>query len=93
VSVPTITVSELRPGAWRVEVAARTPTAHEVSIDDAWLRRLGLGDIPPARVLEESFRFLLEREPNTSILGSFELPLVGRYFPEFERTIVARLRS
>lgn len=39
----------------------------------------------------ESFRFLLEREPNTSILSSFDLPVIGRYFPEYEREIRERL--
>jgi hypothetical protein len=37
--------------------------------------------------LAESFRFLLEREPNTSILPSFDLPLIGGYFPEYEQEI------
>jgi hypothetical protein len=41
--------------------------------------------------LEESFRFLLEREPNTSILPSFGLLLIGRYFPEYQQEIRARL--
>jgi hypothetical protein len=45
----------------------------------------------PERVLEESFRFLLEREPNTSILERFELPVIARYFPEYEREIRRRL--
>jgi len=43
-------------------------------------------------LIEESFRFLLEREPNTSILSSFELPLIGKYFPQYEREIRKRLR-
>jgi hypothetical protein len=39
----------------------------------------------------ESFRFLLEREPKESILGSFDLTVIGRYFPEYEREIAKRL--
>jgi len=42
--------------------------------------------------LEESFRFLLERESNTSILSSFDLPVIDRYFPEYEQEIRTRLR-
>jgi hypothetical protein len=30
---------------------------------------------------------LLEREGNTSILTSFDLPLIGTYFPEYEQEI------
>jgi hypothetical protein len=33
------------------------------------------------------FEFLLQRESNTSILSSFELPVIGRYFPEYEDEI------
>jgi hypothetical protein len=33
------------------------------------------------RLIEESFRFLLEREPNTSILRSFHITDISRYFP------------
>jgi hypothetical protein len=38
-------------------------------------------------LVERSFRFLLERESNTSILRSFELSVIGQYFPEYEKTI------
>jgi hypothetical protein len=37
--------------------------------------------------VEKSFEFLLDREPNTSILRTFDLPVIQRYFPEYERTI------
>jgi len=49
--------------------------------------------VPPMRLIEESFRFLLEREPNTSILSTFDLPVIGRYFPEYEREIARRLSA
>jgi hypothetical protein len=37
--------------------------------------------------VKRSFEFLLEREPNTSILPEFDLSVIQRYFPEYERTI------
>jgi hypothetical protein len=37
--------------------------------------------------------FLLEREPKESILGQFDLPVIGRYFPEYERDIRKRLTA
>jgi hypothetical protein len=37
------------------------------------------------------FQFLLERESNTSILRSFDLPVIGQYFPEYERVIQGML--
>jgi hypothetical protein len=38
-------------------------------------------------LVQKSFEFLLERESNTSILRSFDLPVIQRYFSEYERTI------
>jgi hypothetical protein len=37
--------------------------------------------------------FLLEREPKESILTEFELPLIGRYFPEYEPELKRRIGS
>lgn len=34
-------------------------------------------------LLKRSFEFLLAREPNTSILRNFELPVIEHYFPEY----------
>jgi len=38
-------------------------------------------------LVRKSFEFLLEREGNTSILRTFDLPVIGHYFSEYERTI------
>ncbi len=54
------------------------------------VRRYG-GDVAPERLLTESFRFLLEREPNESILRAFDLPVIERYFPGYPREIPKRL--
>jgi hypothetical protein len=35
---------------------------------------------------------LLEREPNTSILRRFDLPVIGNYFPGYERKIQEMLK-
>ena len=37
--------------------------------------------------LEAAFRFLLDREPKESILQRFDVEIIGRYFPEFEREL------
>ena len=87
----TLAVSALGEGRWRVEVRGRARTAHEVAIPAGYLEKLGLGGASPERVLEESFRFLLEREPSSAILTSFSLPVIGRYFSEFETELPRRL--
>ena len=42
-------------------------------------------------LIQSSFEFLLEREPKESILRKFDLPVIARYFPEYERAIRKRL--
>ena len=65
-------------------------TVHSVTATAEHLRRYG-GEEHPERLLEASFEFLLEREPKESILRSFELPVIERYFPEYTRDIKTRL--
>lgn len=43
------------------------------------------------RLVRETFAFLLEREPRTSILREFDLNEVSRYFPEYPTVIRVRL--
>jgi hypothetical protein len=43
------------------------------------------------RLVRETFAFLLEREPRSSILARFDLPVVERYFPEYPSEIRRRL--
>jgi hypothetical protein len=59
---------------------------HRVEAD---LEPLGAGRSPEAFV-RDCFAFLLEREPKESILSSFDVGVIGRYFPEFERLIARR---
>lgn len=75
---------------WIVSIKSNLTTHHRVRVSQRDVERLAQGRSAEA-LLRESFQFLLEREPNTSILNSFELPLIGRYFPEYEQEIRARL--
>lgn len=64
-----------------------TRTVHEVTVGGADLDRLGARFPSPEDLVEASFRFLLAREPKESILRTFDLPVIGRYFPDYEREI------
>jgi hypothetical protein len=75
---------------WLVTIKSSLTTHHRVRVTKENLERLAPG-CSTEELLQESFRFLLEREPNTSILPSFDLPLIGIYFPEYERQIQTRL--
>jgi hypothetical protein len=50
------------------------------AVDGGWMACVTVTD-------HGSFRFLLAREPKESILRSFGLSTIVRYFPEFEREI------
>jgi len=70
-----------------VTVSDRVATTHRVRISAAERKRYGGGDV--ADLVRRSFDFLLEREPNSSILGEFDLSTIERYFPEFAREMAA----
>ena len=72
---------------YKVTVKSVSTTSHTVTLSDSYYQKLTGGKITPEELIRKSFEFLLEREPNTSILRSFELPVIGRYFPEYEQVI------
>jgi hypothetical protein len=69
----------------------RTKTEHRVTLHKADYQRLAGNKASPAELVRASFLFLLEREPKESILRSFNLTAISRFFPEYEREIGKRL--
>lgn len=61
-------------------------TSHEVTVTPEDIARYAPGSTPE-RLLQASFEFLLEREPASSILSRFALPVIERYFPEYPRVV------
>ena len=61
-------------------------TRHRVTLAAAYFARLAPGQAPE-RCIEAAFRFLLDREPAQAILSRFDLDVIARYFPEFEREL------
>ncbi len=83
----TILVKPIDDGTFEVMVQDRSSTTHLVSVDPDYAAKLAGGKVATEELVKRSFEFLLEREPNTSILRRFDLPVIGRYFPEYERVI------
>jgi hypothetical protein len=83
----TVNVKKLNDSTYEVTVQGSTPTTHTVTVPPDYAAKLTGGRVPIDRLLSRSFDFLLEREPNTSILRRFDLPLIAHYFPEYERVI------
>ncbi len=62
-------------------------TRHHVTMTRETYERLAAGKATPVAVVEAAFRFLLDREPKELILGRFDVTVIARYFPEFEREL------
>ena len=77
-------------GGW---LASVTVTDHgssrefKVAVSAGELSRLDPTSPDPTDLLRRSFEFLLAREPKESILRSFGLSVIARYFPEYDRVI------
>jgi hypothetical protein len=61
-------------------------TRHRVTLAAAYFARLASGR-SPERCIEAAFRFLLDREPAEAILRRFDVDIIPKYFPEFEREL------
>jgi hypothetical protein len=68
-------------------------TTHMVVAEPAYVEKLTGNATEAPELIEKSFEFLLAREPNTSILRSFDLPTISRYFPEYEQTMTDAFRK
>lgn len=78
---------------YRVTVSDRgSSTVHEVIAPPAELNRISPGTAAN-RVIEASFRFLLDRETKESILREFEISVISRYFPEYLSEIKTYLQG
>lgn len=66
-------------------------TTHRVKLTPEYYKKLCGSTITHEWLIIQSFKFLLEREPNTSILREFDLEDVSRYFPEYEEEISSRV--
>ena len=85
----SIDIKALDGVMFEVTITAPTRTAHIVTVSDAYYQTLTRGTMSKEQLIAFSFDFLLAREPGTSILARFELPVIAHYFPEYEAIIKA----
>ena len=80
---------------WDCRVAVsderRVVSQHDVRVAQADIDRIAPSASDPIRLVEAAFGFLLEREGPESILRSFALSEIGRYFPGYEADLRSRL--
>src|SRR5690606_38128170 len=81
---------DARPDGFTLRVRVedgRSETRHEVTLARMDFDRLARKNESPEQLVARCFDFLREREPKESILRSFDVSVIARYFPEFEREI------
>ena len=76
-------ITELSKDKFEITVKADQLTKHVVSVTDQMLLNLTNNKISKEELLNFSFNFLLDREPNTSILSKFDIIIISKYFPEY----------
>jgi len=82
-----ISVEEIHTTRYRVTVLeGKTKTIHDVTVTGSDLDRYAPGKSPES-LLKVSFQFLLQREPQESILRQFTLSDIERYFPDYPKII------
>ncbi len=65
-------------------------TRHRVHVPDGFLDQFDAG-VDEQTVVEESFAFLLDHEPASSIMGEFSLTVIADYFPDYPDDLRRRL--
>ena len=83
----SIFIKELSNNKFDITVNKKLITKHTVLLTDEYHDILTKKKISKKKLLKYSFQFLLERESNTSILSSFDLNIISKYFPEYENEI------
>jgi hypothetical protein len=81
-------ITQIDNDNFEVHISNGATTTHQVSVQPEYALKLTAGKINAAELVKKSFEFLLARESNTSILRSFDLSVIARYFPEYEREIM-----
>jgi hypothetical protein len=79
---------DAEPLQFTVRVATGgSETRHRVTMARATGERLCPDNHTFEQCIEAAFEFLLDREPKESILEQFDVTVISRYFPEFEREL------
>ena len=79
----SISIEKRNDNVFEVTVADSVTTTHTVTVTDQSLTDLTYNNTTKTQLLEFSFNFLLDREPNTSILSSFDINVISKYFSDY----------
>ena len=79
----SVSIKKRTDDVFQVTVADSMTTTHEVTVNDQSLTDLADDKVTKEQLLEFSFNFLLDREPNTSILSKFDINVISKYFSDY----------
>ena len=79
----SISIKKRTDDVFVVTVVDGITTTHTVTVTDQSLTDLTDNNVTKTQLLEFSFNFLLDREPNTSILSSFDINIISSYFSDY----------
>ena len=82
-SKASFSIEKRRDDVFEVTISDNKTTTHTVTVTDKSLTDLTENNVTKTQLLEFSFNFLLDREPNTSILSSFDINVISKYFSDF----------
>ena len=80
----SISIEKRNDNVFEVTVTDSVTTTHTVTVTDQSLTDLTDNNTTKTQLLEFSFNFLLDREPNTSILSSFDINVISKYFSDYK---------
>ncbi len=83
----SIKITEIEKDKFIVEVSDNVKSSHNLVISDKVHQELTNSMISKYELLEKSFAFLLDREPNTSILTNFEIQIISHYFSDYTNCV------
>ena len=79
----TFSIKKQTADVFVVTVAGNATTTHTMTVTDQSLTDLAGDNTTKTQLLAFPFNFLLDREPNTSILSSFEINVISKYFSDY----------
>ena len=82
-----VLINNISKDMYQIQVNDKQKTIHQVYLSDEVHLDFTNNKISKEELIKFSFEFLLKRESNTSILSSFELDIISKYFPEYLQNI------